>query len=228
MKKSFLLFSLFLFTVTAFSQSLSHIALNGATTLSSFSFTTSQQVIIRISPEGSVLEWGTEMEPGRFGYYQGKLDPYMGRVEYYGQEADEAVRGKVKSVGTCSITYFTSAMPGLQKGKVKTIGAVALDYYMDYDNESWKGKLKSAGSISVVYYASYDNEAYRGKVKSLGNTILTYYSVFDDKLNKGKIKSIGAFTYAWYNEFDRKEYQGSLKSGSTVQKLNGITYNIWQ
>jgi hypothetical protein len=105
MKNFFLLMAFFLITVISFSQSLSQVTLSGATSLSSYSFLTDQQAIIRVTPDGRVLEWGVEMVPGRIGYYQGKLDPYMGRVEYYSQDADEAVRGKVKSIGTCNIIW---------------------------------------------------------------------------------------------------------------------------
>ncbi|GAB2811697.1 hypothetical protein [Ferruginibacter profundus] len=228
MKKLFLVVLLLQFTCTGFAQTLSHVALSNGITLTSFSFITDQQAIIRISPDGKMMEWGTELEPGRMGYYQGKLQPYMGRVEYYGQEADEAFRGKVKSIGTCNITYYTSSQPESQKGKVRTIGSVLLDYYMTYDNESFAGKLKSAGNVAITYYASFDNESFKGKLKSVGNTSLTYYSIFDDKFNKGKIKSIGSYNYAWYNNFDRKELQGALKTGNMLQKINGVTYNIWQ
>jgi hypothetical protein len=228
MKKYVLLACLTFLGYAALAQSLSHVSLSGAANLASFAFTTGQQVIIKISPEGNIIEWGMEMQEGRYGYYQGKLDPYMGRVEYYGPEADELLRGKVKYIGTCTITYFSSAYPDAQKGKVKTIGTAALDYYMDYDNESYKGKLKIAGPVSFTYYASFDNESFKGKLKAAGNTTLTYYSVFDDKFNKGKIKTIGATAFSWYNEFDRKEIQGGLKSGASIQKINGVNYNIWQ
>ncbi|NOT94463.1 hypothetical protein [Ferruginibacter sp.] len=227
MKIFSLLISFFIITVgTVYSQSLTHVVISGATTLSSFCFTTGQQVIIKISPDGNILEWGIEVDPSRNGYYRGKLDPYMGRVDYYGPESDEAFRGKVKSIGACTITYYSSSQPAVQKGKVKTIGTLQLDYYMDYDDANYRGKLKSAGSIILNYYSSYDNEVYRGKLKAVGNTSLTYYSLFDDKLNKGKIKSIGTSNYTWYNEFDRKEMQGAMKSGSVIQKVNTVTYNI--
>ena len=227
MKKYIFLTACCLFTCIAFSQTLTHVKLSAATTLSSFCFTADQQAIIKISPDGNILEWGIEMQYGQAGYYQGRLLPFPGRVDYYGQEVDEAFRGKVKSIGSSIITYYPSSMPQAQKGKVKSIGSAQLDYYMDYDNESLKGKLKTAGNVTINYYASYDNEAFRGKLKSVGNTTLTYYSVFDDKFNQGKIKSIGTANFSWYNNFDRKELQGALKSGSTMQKINGVTYNIW-
>ena len=227
MKKYVLLLAFSFFALVGFSQSLSHVTLSGATALKSFSFTTDQQAIIRISPDGAMLEWGVGMELGQVGYYQGRLLPFMGRVDYYGPEADEAFRGKVRTIGNCIITYYASFQPAAQKGKIKSIGSVLLDYYMDYDNEAYKGKLKTAGNLTISYYASFDNEAYRGKLKAVGNTSLSYYSVFDDKFNTGKIKSIGSFAYTWYNNFDRKELQGALKSGSTMQRINGVTYNIW-
>jgi hypothetical protein len=227
MKKYVLMLSFLVAAFVGFSQSLSHVTLSGATTLKSFSFTTDQQAIIRVSPDGDILEWGVEMQQGQFGYYQGRLLPFMGRVDYYGPEADEAYRGKVKSIGNCTVTYYGASQPPTQKGKVKSIGTAMLDYYMDYDDASFKGKLKTAGNFTIAYYGSYDNESYKGKLKAIGNTSLTYYSVFDDSFNKGKIKSIGSFAYTWYNNFDRKELQGAMKSGATIQKINGVTYSIW-
>lgn len=228
MKKYFLGGLLLFFANNIFSQSLSHVGLSGASTLTSFSFITDQQAIIKISPDGRIQEWGTELEPWRNGYYQGKLQPYMGRVEYYGPEADEASRGKVKSIGATTIIYYSSSQPDAQKGKVQSIGNLQLNYYMDYDDKSDTGKLKSAGNIAVSYYSSYENESFKGKLKAVGNTSLTYYSVFDDNFNKGKIKSIGSFAYTWYNNFDQKELQGAMKSGALLQKIDGVTYYIWQ
>ncbi|MGC4104085.1 hypothetical protein [Ferruginibacter sp.] len=227
MKKCFLAISLSLLTLVGFSQSLSQVSLTGATTLASYSFITSENVIIRLTPDGSIIDWGTELEPGRMGYYEGKLLPYAGRVSYYGEEADEAYRGKVRSIGSANITYYGASMPAEQKGKVKSIGSQQFDYYMNYDNESFRGKLKTAGNTSFTYFGSYDNESFRGKLKSAGNTSITYYSVFDDKLNKGKIKSIGSVSFSWYNEFDKKELQGAMKTGSTMQKINGVVYKVW-
>lgn len=227
MKKYVFLAAFVLFAFHVSSQVLTHVRFSAATTLSYFCFTADQQAIIKISPEGNVIEWGVEMQQGQVGYYQGRLLPFMGRVEYYGPETDEAFRGKVKSIGGSTITYYPSSMPQAQKGKVKSIGSAMLDYYMDYDNELLRGKLKTAGNITISYYASYDNEAYRGKLKSVGNTGITYYSVFDDKSNQGKLKSIGSSNFTWYNNFDRKELQGAMKSGETIQKVNGVMYSIW-
>lgn len=226
MKKYFLLLPLYLFAADVFAQTLSHVAISGASTLKAFSFITNQQVIIKITPEGNIIEWGIEIDASRNGYYWGKLDPYLGRIDYYGQEADEAFRGKVKSIGSCSITYYASSQPELQKGKIKTIGAIQLDYYLNYEDVNFQGKIKSAGNLTINYFSSYDNDSFKGKLKSVGLTSLTYYSIFDDRLNKGKIKSIGNYRIAWYNEFDQKELQGAMKSGSTMLKVNSVVYNI--
>ena len=227
MKKIAFLFLVILLRGVLFAQSLSHVILAGGSNLTAFYFNTDQQVIIKITPDGRVQEWGTLITPERLGYYQGKLDPYIGRVDYYTTDADAAINGKVKSIGTFTITYYGSGYPIAQKGKIKSIGSQVFDYYPDYDNDSYKGKLKTAGAVAFNYYASFDNENFRGKLKSVSNTTITYYAAFEDKLNKGKLKSIGGFSYNWYNEFDRKEYQGAIKTGATVQKVNGIIYAIW-
>jgi hypothetical protein len=72
--KKFLLAPAFLIcTIYGFSQSLSHVTLTGATTLLSFAFTSSDQALVRVSPDGNIIDWGMEFEQGRMGYYQGKL-----------------------------------------------------------------------------------------------------------------------------------------------------------
>ena len=217
----------FLFLVSySFSQTLSHITLSGGATLSSFSFLTNQKVIIKISPEGKVLEWGTELAPGRLGYYPGKLEPYIDRVTYYGQEVDSAYRGNVKSIGTCYLTYYGSLENKSQIGKIKMIGSVALEYFDNFENQEFRGKLKFVSNQMLSYYTSSENESYRGKLKSVGSTQLSYYSSFDDILIRGKIKSIGPVTYTWYTSFEISRYHGGLKSGTLSQSINGIIYYI--
>jgi len=224
MKRFFLLFPFLVFNICIFSQSLSHITLTGGATLSSFTFLTDQQVIIKISQDGKLLEWGTEAQPLRYKYYPPKLLPYMGRVEYYGPGTDSAYRGKVKSIGTCLLSYYGSTEYEEKIGKLKSIGSVTFDYYSNFEEKSFRGKIKFAGSALISFYNSFDNEAYKGKLKSVGNTPLTYYSSFEDKLIRGKIKSIGNVNYTWYSSFDR--YRGALKSGSIEQRINGVIYII--
>jgi hypothetical protein len=227
MNRFFLSILLLLTAICTYSQELSQVIFSGGTTLSAYSFITDQKVVIRISEDGKLIEWGMDPGTGRFNYYTGKLQPYMGRVDYYGQsEYDSLLRGKVKSIGTCTLNYYGSAETKEKTGKVKSIGNVALDYFNNYENVAIKGKLKSAGYILFDYYSSFENEAFRGKLKSAGNTPITYYSTFDDKLIKGKLKSIGSFNYTWYTSHDRREFQGGLKSGPMTQNINGVTYVI--
>jgi len=226
MSRLFLPIPFLLLALCSYSQELSHVTFSGGTTLSSFSFRTDQQVIIKISEDGKVFEWGTEWEPRRYNYYPGKLQPYMGRVEYYGPEYDSIVRGKVKSIGTCSLTYYGSYEEDTKIGKLRSIGTLTLDYYTNYENSAFKGKLRSAGYTLFSYYSSSGNEAFRGKLKSVGNNPITYYSTFDDKVLQGMIKSIGRFTYTWYSSNKGSVFQDPMKSGSLTQNISGVTYIV--
>jgi hypothetical protein len=78
------------------SQELSEIRYANGSTLSFYSFTTDQKIIIRISIDGKIVEWGDLWSRGYYNYQPGKLQQYMGRVEYYGQETDSINQGKVK------------------------------------------------------------------------------------------------------------------------------------
>jgi hypothetical protein len=205
----------------AFSQDLSQVRFSDGAKLSSFSFVTDQQIVIRISEDGKLLEYGTDPGPGRFNYYSGKLRPYLGRVDYYGPEYDSVLRGKVKSIGTCMLSYYGSSDMESKAGKLKSIGRVALDYFSGFESPANKGKLRSAGFVLFDYYSSSENEAYGGKLKSLGNTPITYYSSFEDKLIKGKVKSIGMVNYTWYTSNDNR---GGIKTGQYIENINGVTY----
>jgi hypothetical protein len=224
MRKFFSALPLLLLAAGAGSQELSQITFSGGANLSSFSFHTDQGVLIRISQEGTIIEWGVELQAQRGNYFAPNLQPYMGRVDYYGPGSDSVSKGKVKNIGTCVLTYYGPYEMETKIGKIKSVGSVAIDYYTNYDNAALKGKLKFIGSLALEYYSSFENEAFRGKLKSVSNTPITYYSTFDDKLIKGKIKSIGAVAYTWYSSIDNREYAGALKSGSYRQNINGITY----
>jgi len=207
-----------------FSQQLSQVTFSDAANLSYFSFLVDQTVLIRITQDGKILEWGTEMLSERGNYYSPKLQPYPGRVDYYGKEVDSAFRGKIKSIGTCMFTYYAHYETPEKVGKLRSIGNFQLDYYNNFDNAIFRGKLKFIGSDDVLYYSSVDDEAYRGKLKSIGSTAITYYSAFDDRLIKGKIKSIGSVVYNWYTSFDKPGLGGSLKSGLYRQNIGSVTY----
>ena len=209
------------------SQTLKFVSFSQGSEFLSFSYITNQKIIIKISQDGNVLEWGNELEPGRFYSEPGKLQPYMGRVEYYAKQFDSILNGKVKNIGITSITYYGSTENEALVGKVKSMGNIFFTYYMEPGNETMRGKMKSAGQKNITFYNSYENEAYRGKIKSIGSTQITYYSTFDDKSIRGKLKSIGSSVYTWYTSLDRQGYQGGLKSGKQYEMIEGVTYIIW-
>ena len=224
MKRSLAFLIPFFIYCMGYSQTLKFVNFSSGSEFSSLAFITSQKIIIRISQNGEVLEWGNEMEPGRFYNEPGKLQPYMGRVEYYEKQFDSILNGKVKNIGITSITYHGSLENAALVGKVKSIGNVFFNYYLEQENESVRGKLKTAGLQDFTYYYSSENEAYRGKMKTIGRNQITYYSTFDDKAIRGKLKSIGPATFTWYTSLDR---YGGLKSGRQYQVIEGVTYIIW-
>ncbi len=224
--RTFIATFLFIFFGTCLhSQQLSQVSFSNASSLSYFSFLVDQTVLIRVTDEGKILEWGTEEQSIRAAnYYAPKLLPYIGRVEYYGQDADSAFRGKVKSIGTCNINYYAHYDEPNKAGKIKSLGTLQMDYYSNFDNIAFKGKLRFAGNLILEYYPSLADEAYKGKLKTVGSTPITYYSTFDDKLIKGKIKSIGTVSYTWYTSYDRSELRGSMKTGTYRLPVGSVTY----
>ncbi|HEY1114471.1 MAG TPA: hypothetical protein VGE66_12960 [Chitinophagaceae bacterium] len=212
---------LLLFTLPAAAQKLGQVTFQGGRQLSHFSILTDQDILIRISPEGGILEWGTEVRADFANYYAPNLQPFMGRVEYYGAESvDSIFQGKVKSIGTAYFTYYGSHEEEQKRGKLKTIGMLQFDYYSRFDEKALQGKLRWVGNLALDYYRSYEDEAVRGKLKSIGNMPVTYYTAFDDKFNAGKLKSIGSIPYAWYSQYDQG--RGALKSNSYRQTISGI------
>ena len=79
---SVFLLSVLIYGVTG-AQSLRYVIFAGGADLTSLSYITDQKIIIKISPDGRVLEYGNELEPGRFYSQPGRLQQYMGRVEFY-------------------------------------------------------------------------------------------------------------------------------------------------
>lgn len=221
----FLLFILFI--VSAFagnSQELKQVKFSGSSTIQYFTFITDQGVHIRVSPDGNIIEWGMEERSIRNDhYYAARLQPFMGRIDHYGPEADSLTRGKVKSIGTCWITYYNMLEADEKAGKIKTIGRNILDYYSRHDNVALQGKLRLVGNMIIEFYPSYEDELVRGKLKAIGSTQFTYYNTFDEKFLKGKLRSIGAVNLQYYGIMDRKEMWGVLK-GLERQNINGIIY----
>lgn len=213
--------------VPAHAQQLGQVSFSSGSKFSYFSFTTDQGVLIRVSDDGRILEWGTEVISDRYNFYAQRLQPFMGRVEYYGPKDDSLLRGKIKSIGTCFITYYDTFQVKSKIGKLKSIGRIQLDYFEDYEDKMLKGKIKTAGVLSIDYYRSYENESIRGKLKTVGSTPITYYTVFDDKINAGKLKAVGSATFSWYSLNDRTDMRGALKSNNQRVNVSGVTYILY-
>ncbi|MGZ3880422.1 MAG: hypothetical protein ACXVLT_15460 [Flavisolibacter sp.] len=205
-------------------QELSQVTFNQGSQLGYFSFATDQGVLIRISDEGKILEWGTEVMSDRYNYFAPRLQPFMGRIEYFGAQDDSVFRGKVKSIGTAYITYFDTFQVKSKIGKLRSIGNQYFDYYEPYEDKFLAGKIKSIGGLYIDYYRSYDDESLRGKIKLIGSVRISYYTVFDDRFNAGKLKSIGSANYSWYSLSDPIGSRGGLKSNNYRQLVSGITY----
>ena len=208
------------------SQQLSQATFSGGSVFSWFSLLTNERILIRISEDGNIIEFGTE-ESSLYNrnFFARKLRPYLGRVEYYPNESDPAFRGKIKSIGTCYFVYYPSTDYPENIGKIRSAGSLFFEYYRKFSDDLIAGKIKTIGSNTITYFSSIDNEAFKGKLKSVGNTSITYYSNFDDISLRGKLKSIGAYNYTWYTSFDLR-LSGGLKSGNRRQAINGITYII--
>lgn len=223
MRKFFITLPALILAFCASSQQLSQVTFSGGSNLNYISFLTDQGVLIRISPDGKILEWGTELVSERSNnYYAPKLQPFLGRMEYYDQQSDSSFKGKIKNIGTCTITYYGSYESEGRPGKIRSIGTAIFDYYNTFDDKLFRGKIKFAGNLELDYYSSFEDEMFRGKLKAIGNTPITYYSSFDDKAFKGKIKSIGSVPYVWYSSFDIN--RSGLKSGLYRQNVGAITY----
>lgn len=214
----------FFFSVCVFSQKLSQVSLGGGAGPNYFAIQLDQNVLMRITPDGKIVDWGTELISQRSNFYDPKLQPYLGRVEYYGKEADSVFRGQVKSVGTAAITYYGHYDTPEKVGKLKSIGTLMLDYYTNFDNLALRGKLRFIGSLVVDYYSSLEDEVIRGRLKSVGNTPIKYYSSFENKDLKGKVKSIGSLILEYYSSLDRVELRGQLKSGIYRPNIGGIIF----
>ena len=120
MKKiTLVLIAAFLF-VNSFAQSISKITITGNGSIESIAFGLDENVIVNISKDGNIGKWGYDRFQARGQEnYQEILDTYVGRVEYYSQDADMAYRGKVKSIGQVSFTYYPSFDRQFQ-GSMKT------------------------------------------------------------------------------------------------------------
>jgi hypothetical protein len=206
---------------TGIGQSISQINFTGGQ-VDIFAFGLDGNVRLYLTKDGNISKWGFDRYIGYQENYNGELDPYVGRIEYYTQNDDESLRGKVKYIGRILLTYYASYENEALKGKLKAIGSINIDYYLSYEDAAYRGNIKTLGQQAVTWYASYENADLRGKLKTVGPTAITYYGSFEDKAFRGKIKSIGQFNITYYSSFE--QYSGSLKTGSTIMTANGIKY----
>lgn len=224
MKKIFLTITGIIIFAFCFSQTVSKITIAGNGNMDVISFGLDENIQVYVTKDGIISKWGYDKFIGYQENYNGMLEPYVGRIEYYTPKDDEALRGKVKYIGRTLITYYPSYEREELKGKLKSIGSIDMDYYLSYDDAAYKGNIKTIGRNAITWYAAYENEALRGKLKAVGPTILTYYGSFEDKAYRGKIKSIDRFTFTYYSSFE--QYSGSVKTGAQILNANGIKYFV--
>lgn len=220
-------FAVLLFSIIS-AQTLSRVSLSETGSFLGVSVDLDENVLVNISVDGTIGDWGVDLYRGRNQLYMNKIEPYTGRMEYYKENDNEAYRGKIKFIGKTLITYYASYDEETLAGKVKSIGRINFDYYPKYENEAFVGRLKSAGSNAITYFPSFGSDPNTGKLKGVGSAALLYYGQFDDKAFRGKIKSIGSASFVYYASTERAELRGRLKAGSSIQAVNGIKFYVKQ
>lgn len=152
MKKNLLTISGLLFFALSFGQRVAQITLSSSGSSDIITFITDDAIIINITKDGKIIDWGIDGSKGRYYNDPGRLDKYLGRIEYYSANDKVDFRGKVKYLGRTAFNYYTSYENELFKGKVKSIGSNAIDYFTSYDDVAFKGNIKNAGTVSFAYY----------------------------------------------------------------------------
>ncbi len=225
MKKIFLVSAALVFCMAVFSQRISKITITGSGMVSDIVIGLDENIQVYLTKDGQISKWGFDRFIGsNQENYIDYLEPYVGRVEYYSQNDDAALRGKVKYIGKTLLTYYPSYEMESLRGKLKSIGSLNMGYYLAYDDKAMTGSLKTIGQQNIEWYASYENEGLRGKLKAVGPTALTYYGAFEDKAFRGKIKSIGSNNFIYYSSSE--QYSGSIKSGATFVTANGVKFYV--
>ncbi len=227
MKKIYLFVLSTTLVLNTFSQRLSKVIISGNGSTSVFSFLLNENVVLNISQDGSIAEWGVDRYAGRpVDYIQRKLEGFGGRVDYYNEKDDSAFRGKIKFIGTTQIKYFASYDRVELIGKIKSVGPINFDYYTMLDDAMLTNKVKSIGSANINYYSSFENAAIKGKIKSYGSVSMTYYNSLDDKAFAGKIKTLGSSSFTYYGSQERTYSPGSVKLGNQIQVVNGVHFFV--
>ena len=213
--------AVFIFVI-GYSQKIAQITINGKGNADAFIIGLDENVKVYLTKDGNITKWGYDRYEGVQENYNDLLDAYVGRVEYYTQNDDEALRGKVKYIGKTLLTYYPSYENEILKGKLKAIGSINIHYFLAYEDAAVKGNIKTLGQQNITWYASYENEGLRGKLKTVGTTTLAYYSSFEDKAYRGKVKSINNNIITYYSSFEN--YSGNFKTGRPIFTENGIKY----
>lgn len=227
MKRPILFLAMMLTAFGSYAQKIDLITLSGYGATAAFYYETADKISIVFGKDGNIAEFGTQYDKATYGYYPGKLLKYMGRVDYYSQDENEAFRGKVKYIGLTMITYYGTYDDAALKGKIKSIGSTQFDYYLSFEDASLKGNIKNVGGTAFTYCSSFDNEAIRGRIKSIGNTRFDWYTAFDDKSISGKLKSIDHYPFTYFTSFENNNGQkGFMKSGFQTKYINGINYYV--
>jgi len=225
MKKILVAIAFLLCSIAGISQKVNKITLADNGSSSIITFALDENVVVSISQNGNLVEWGVDRYAGRLDNIQRKLDEYTGRVEYYTENDNEAFRGKIKYIGKTLITYYASFDNQFFAGRIKAVGSQNIEYYNNFDETASQGKIKQIGQMPFSYYSSFDNEAYKGKIKSAGSVAITYYSAIEDKGFAGKIKSIGGNNFVYYSSQEAQVgLRGMLRTGRQVQIINGVTF----
>ena len=224
MKKIFLLTVAFVLCMAVFSQRISKITITGSGMLSDIVVGLDENIQVYLTKDGQISKWGFDRFIGYQENYNDYLEPYVGRVDYYSENDDAALKGKVKYIGRTLLSYYPSYEIESLRGKLKSIGSLSLGYYLAFDDKAMAGSLKTIGQQNIEWYASYENEGLRGKLKAVGATAIAYYGAFEDKAFRGKIKSIGSNHFTYYSSSE--QFSGSMKNGATFVIANGVKFYL--
>jgi hypothetical protein len=223
--KQFITVSLFFVcSISTFAQKITKINITSAGTTESFTIGLDENVILNVSPDGNLLNYGVDYFSEKIANYS-RLENYNGRIEMYTATDDKSYQGKLKYIGRTGVTYYASYEDESLRGKIKSIGSLVFTYSQPFEDALLKGKIKSIGSNQIGFYNSFDNDALKGKLKMVGSISLNYYSSFDNEAFRGKIKNIGAVNFTYYPSYDR-QFAGAMKTGNQTQNINGIMFIV--
>lgn len=224
MKQFFILSLFFVCGSVVMAQRIAKVNITNSGTTESFTIGLDENVIINVSPDGNLINYGVDYFSEKVVNYS-RLEKYNGRIEMFTTTDDKSYQGKLKYIGRTGVTYYASYEDELLRGKIKSIGSLVFTYYQPFEDALLKGKIKSIGVNQIGFYNSFDNDALRGKLRAVGSTSLNYYTSFDNEAFRGKIKNIGSVNFTYYPSYDR-QFAGAMKTGNQTQNIGGITFLI--